>query len=82
MTDQRQQLRVEVCGGAAGVHGQQLAALLQPLGDGGPEARQQNLALPQAVDVDRQGLQALREDQLQARRIHEEKTATAAASRT
>ena len=29
-TDQRQQQRVEVCGGAAGVHAEHLAALPQP----------------------------------------------------
>lgn len=64
-TDQRQQQRVEVCGGAAGVHAEHLAALLQPMVDGAPQARQQHLALPQTVDVNRKSSQVLREDQLQ-----------------
>lgn len=54
-----------MCGDAAGVHAEHLAALLQPLVDGGSQARQQHLALPQTVDVNRKSSQVLREDQLQ-----------------
>lgn len=49
---------------AAGVHAEHLAALLQALVDGGSEARQQHLAFPQTVDVDRKSSQVLREDEL------------------
>lgn len=52
-------------GDAAGVHAEHLAALLQPPVDGGSQARQQHLALPQTVDVNRKRSQVLREDQLQ-----------------
>ncbi len=64
-TDQRKQQRVEMCGGAAGVHSENLAALLESLVDGAPQAWQQHLALPQSVDVNRKRSQVLREDQLQ-----------------
>lgn len=64
-TDQRQQQRIEVPDGAAGVEAEHLAALLQPLVDGAPQTRQQHLTLPQAVDVNRKSSQELREDQLQ-----------------
>lgn len=56
---------VEVSDGAAGVQAEHPAALLQPLVDGAPQARQQHLALPQAVDVNRKSSQELRENQLQ-----------------
>lgn len=59
-TDQRQQKRIEVCGGAAGVHTEHLAALLQTLVDRAPQTRQQHLALPQTVDVNRKSSQVLR----------------------
>lgn len=52
-------------GGAAGVHAEHLAALLQPLVDGAPQARQQHLTLSQTVDINRKSSQVLREDQLQ-----------------
>lgn len=54
-----------MCGRAAGVHAEHLAVLLQPLVDGAPEARQQHLALPQAVHVNWEGSQVLGKDQLQ-----------------
>lgn len=50
--------------GVARVHAEHLAALVQPLVDGGPQARQQNLALSQTVDIHRKSSQVLREDQL------------------
>lgn len=52
-------------GDAAGVHAEHLAALLQPLVHRRSHARQQDLALPQTVDVNRKSTQVLREDQLQ-----------------
>lgn len=64
-TDQRQQGGVEVLDGAAGVHGEHAAAQLQPLVDGAPQTRQQNLALPQAVDEDGESSQEPRKNQLQ-----------------
>lgn len=66
-TDQREQQRVEVSGDAEGVHAEHLASLLQTLVNGGPQARQQNITLPQAVDVNRKCSEVLREDQLQGR---------------
>lgn len=51
-------------GDAAGVHAEHLAALLQPLVDRCSHARQQDLAFPQTVDVNRKSTQVLREDQL------------------
>lgn len=51
--------------GAAGVEAQHPAALLQPLVDGAPQTRQQNLTLPQAVDVNWKSSQELRKHQLQ-----------------
>lgn len=69
VTDQREQQRVEVCGDAEGVQAEHLASLLQTLVDGGPQARQQNVTLPQAVNVNRKCSEVLREDQLQDRRL-------------
>lgn len=63
-TDQRQQKRVEVSGGAARVHAEHLAALLHALVDRAPQTRQQHLALPQTVDVNRKSSQVLRQNQL------------------
>lgn len=54
-----------MCGSAAGVHAQHLAALLQALMDGAPQAWQQHFTLPQAVDVNRKSSQILRKNQLQ-----------------
>lgn len=67
-TDQGEQQGVEVRGGAEGVHGEHLAPLLQPLVNGGPQARQQDVALPQAVDVNGKRSEMLGEDQLQGAR--------------
>lgn len=64
-TDQRQQGGVEVLHRVAGVHGEHAAAQLQPLVDGAPQTRQQNLALPQAVEEDGKSPQEPRKDQLQ-----------------
>lgn len=57
-----------MCGGAAGVQAEHLASLLQTLVNGGPQTRQQNVTLPQTVDVNRKCSEVLREDQLQDRR--------------
>lgn len=65
VTNQRQQQGVEVSDGAAGVEAQHPAALLQPLVDEVPQTRQQNLTLPQAVDVNWKSSQELRKHQLQ-----------------
>lgn len=59
-----------MCGSAEGVHAEHLAALLQPLVDGAPQAWQQHLTLPQTVDVNRESSQVLREDQLQDTHKH------------
>lgn len=56
-----------MCGDADGVHAEHLASLLLTLVDGGPQARQQNVTLPQTVDVNRKCTEVLREDQLQDR---------------
>lgn len=58
-----------MCGDAEGVQAEHLAPLLQTLVDGGPQTRQQNVALPQAVNVNRKCSEVLREDQLQDRRL-------------
>lgn len=56
-----------MCADAEGVHAEHLASLLQTLVNGGPQARQQNITLPQTVYVDRKCSEVLREDQLQDR---------------
>lgn len=76
VTDQREQQRVEVCGGAEGVQAQHLASLLQALVNGGPQTRQQNVTLPQAVNVNRKCSEVLREDQLQDGRAQRAATST------
>lgn len=66
-TDQREQQRVEVRGDAESVHAQHLASLLQTLVNGCPQARKQDIALPQTVDVNRKCSEVLGEDQLRDR---------------
>lgn len=58
-----------MCGDAEGVQAEHLASLLQTLVNGGPQARQKNVTLPQAVNVNRKCSEVLREDQLQDRRL-------------
>lgn len=57
-----------MCGDAEGVQAEHLASLLQTLVNGGPQTRQQDVTLPQTVDVNRKCSEVLREDQLQDRR--------------
>ena len=54
-----------MCGDAEGVHAQHLASLLQTLVNRGPQARQQDITLPQTIDVNRKCSEVLREDKLQ-----------------
>lgn len=68
-TDQREQQRVEVCGDAEGVHAEHLASLLQTLVNGGPQTGEQNIALPQTVDINRKCSEVLREDELRNMRL-------------
>lgn len=65
-------------GDAEGVHAEHLAPLLQTLGDGRPQARQQDVALPQTVDVNRKCSEVLGEHQLQDR---SQKSSTAKSAR-
>lgn len=56
-----------MCGDAEGVHAEHLAPLLQTLVNGRPQARQQDITLPQTVDVNRKCSEVLGEHQLQDR---------------
>lgn len=57
-----------MCGDAEGVQADHLASLLQALVNRGPQTWQQNVTLPQTVNVNRKCSEVLREDQLQDRR--------------
>lgn len=58
-----------MCGDAEGVHAEHLASLLQTLVNGGPQTGEQNITLPQTVDVNRKCSEVLREDELKNMRL-------------
>lgn len=58
-----------MCGDAEGVHAEHLASLLQTLVNGCPQTGEQNITLPQTVDVNRKCSEVLREDELNNMRL-------------